>query len=338
MSNVLFVLTRHGRTQGNEKNVYRGWSNQKFAQLDDDGRNDAKEAGIFLKGLGYPFAAILVDDLERTQETAHIIAKTLGMKEDQIITDRKLRPVDVGDYTGQSKSEHPLEEYMNNPSKVIPGGESLGNFDKRQAQIFADILELVATLRKPVLVVGHGSNASFLYHKVNKGGKEVGYEGMTEPGGIMTFSKSGLDAIFKKREKKDSEANKLDQATVLYMTAEEIGSDKGAHCDDCWKYIGSKNEPGKCADVAGSIDPEKGVCGLYAYGEPNQLVRIGTIPQSVAGYFEKGPTKCELCEYFGGENRCAKVKSAPKKIEAGGCCNAFEAKKEEKKPSREEKK
>jgi broad specificity phosphatase PhoE len=208
MSNPLFILARHGRTAGNERNIYRGWSNAEFAQLDEEGKRDAKDAGIYMKGLEFEFPVILVDDLARTQETARIIAGILGIKE--IITDKRLRPVNVGDLTGKSKVLYPLDEYTKNPSKQIPGGESINQFNARKASVFGDILEALTKLRqqtgRPVmfLIIGHGSNASFLYHAVNKGGKEIGYEGMTEPGGIMAFTKDALTALFKKKDPKDA--------------------------------------------------------------------------------------------------------------------------------------
>ena len=143
---ILLWLIRHGRTNGNEKNIYRGWSNAEFAQLDEKGRQDARDAGIYLKGLGVESPVIIVDDLARTQETAKIIAEILGITE--IITDKRLRPIHVGDYTGKSKTDYPLEEYMKNRSNKIPGGESLGGFDTREAKIFGDIVEAIGEMRK----------------------------------------------------------------------------------------------------------------------------------------------------------------------------------------------
>jgi len=245
-SQPLFVLCRHGRTAGNEKNVYRGLSNAAYAQLDENGRQDARDAGIYLKGLGFEFPVILVDDLDRTQETAKIIAEILGIKE--IITDKRLRPVDVGDYTGKSKIEYPLDQFMNNPSKRIPGGDKLSQFNKREAEVFGQIAEAIAQLRKqtgkPVmfLIVGHGSNASFLYHNVNKGGKEIGYEGMTEPGGIMAFfTKEGLIPIFKKRDKAKLDAPQYPSDHKPGMRVPKGGS----NCANC-EYL---------------KDPEKKICG-----------------------------------------------------------------------------
>jgi len=237
MSNVIFHLVRHGRTAGNEKNTYRGWSNEDFAQLDENGKQDAKDAGIYLKGLGVEAPVIIADDLSRIQETAKIIADILGTKE--IITDKRLRPVDVGDYTGKSKTAYPLDDFMDHPEKKIPGGESLNTFNKRQAKVFADITEAIPTVRKqlgkPVafVVIGHGSNTSFLYHYVNKGGKEVGYEGMTEPGGIMTFTKSGIEPIFKKRDKEKKKVALYPADHIAAMPVPKGGSS----CSKC-EYLG----------------------------------------------------------------------------------------------------
>lgn len=319
MKAPLFILIRHGRTAGNEKNLYRGWSNAPFAQLDDNGRQDAREAGIFVKGLDLDFAAILTDDLDRTKESAKIISDILGGKE--IISDKRLRPINVGDFTGKNKDEHPLEEYQEDKNKKIPGGDSINVFNRQQVSVFDDILQLIVKLKKPVLVVGHGSNASFLNNATSK--NKVGYEGITNPGGVMAFDKDGIIPLLKKREPKEVEL--LDQAEVLYMSAEEIGKSKGAHCDDCIMFIGEKDADGKCGAVAGKIKAH-GVCGLYVFGEPNQLVKIGTLSKETAGYTDDGLTHCGTCKYFGGEGKCAKVKNEPKKIEFGGCCNAYEKK------------
>src|SRR5882724_4959930 len=110
--NVLFALGRHGRTSGNKDNLYRGWSNEDFAQLDAAGRNDAREEGIFLQGTGLKFPIIITDDLDRTGETAEIIASILGIKKESILRDKRLRPLNMGDWTGKSKEKHPLEEFM----------------------------------------------------------------------------------------------------------------------------------------------------------------------------------------------------------------------------------
>jgi hypothetical protein len=124
---------------------------------------------------------------------------------------------------------------------------------------------------------------------------------------------------------------KLDKAVVLYFPAKVLGSNVGAHCGDCWKFIGSESGEGKCIEVEGNINGPHGVCGLYINGrvfdgsQPDLPVPVEKIPQSVAGYVEIGPTHCGNCEYYEGkefsDGPCAKVEG---KVEYDGCCNQWE--------------
>jgi len=246
----IFTLIRHGRTAGNENNIYRSLSNAEFAQLDADGRNDVREAAIFIQGTGLKFPIIITDDLDRTGESAQIAADVLGIKE--IVRDKRLRPIDVGDFTGKPKDKHPLTEYMNDPKKKIPGGESLEEFNKRQVSVFQDIAETVVRIKKPVLVVGHGSNASYLYHNVNRGGKEIGYEGLTNPGGVMVFTRDGIIPIFKKRP--DSKQLYKDGTNVSgFVTDEENRPPR--ECWNCRNYV-SLSGLGACTHLLVRIDPK----------------------------------------------------------------------------------
>ncbi len=311
----LFYVIRHGRTAGNENDIYRGWSNEKFAQLAPEGREDVKSAAQFLKKIGVSSPLILSDDLSRAVESEKIVAEILGI--DAVEIDKRLRPLNVGEFTGKPKDKHPLDEYMKNRNKSIPGGESLNQFNKRLAKVFQDIVEAVAQLKQPLIVIGHGSTLSFLNYVGNN--EEMGYEGLVHPGGVAVYTKDGITPLFSKKLP-DSDMSKLDQAVVLYMDGSEIGRPEGARCADCKTFI----KGGKCGIVAGKISGEKGVCGLYVFGTPGQISEPGTLPQEVAGYVEMGATHCGSCEYFGGANKCQKVKSEPKKIEAEGCCNAYE--------------
>lgn len=315
MNKALFYVVRHGRTEGNENNIYRGWSNAKFAQLSSDGREDIKAAAEFLKKIGVSAPIILSDDLDRAVESQQILADNLGIKE--LATDKRLRPLNVGDFTGKEQEDHPLDSYTKYMNKPIPGGESLNEFNKRLAKVFQDILELVAQLKEPVLIIGHGSTLSFLNYVGNNA--EMGYEGLVYPGGVAVYTKNGITPLFSKKLP-DTEASKLDQAIVLYMDGSEIGRPEGARCADCKMFITG----GKCGVKAGPTSGPKGVCGLYAFGKPDQMTEEGTLSDEAVGYVELGATHCKSCEYFGGPNRCQKVKSEPKKIEAEGCCNAWD--------------
>jgi broad specificity phosphatase PhoE len=196
MSEVLFYGLRHGRTEGNKDNLYRGWSNEPFAQLAPEGRNDIREAALFLKRAGLSFPIIISDDLSRAQESQKIAAGVLGIKELEV--DKRARPLNVGDYTGKDKQKHPVDEFLKNRGKKIPGGESMNQFDNRLAKFVSDVLELVVQIKRPILLIAHGSTISFLHNAIN-GGKEAGYEGIVHPGGIVAVTREKVIPVFKKK-------------------------------------------------------------------------------------------------------------------------------------------
>jgi len=264
---ILFALGRHGRTAGNEQGIYRSHSNADFAQLDADGRNDAREEGIFLQGTGLRFPIIITDDLDRTGETAEIVSSILGLNPDNIVHDKRLRPLDMGDWTGKKKDEHPLDAYMKGKSKRIPGGESLNILNKRQSLVFADILETVAKIHAPVLVIGHGTNAGYLYSHTNKSGKSIGYEGLTNPGGVCIFTKDGITPVFKKRE--GSPQLYKDGTDVSgFVTFEENRPPR-----ECWncRNFSLRSGLGSCDHTLVQIDPKlaerRQADGTVAVGE-----------------------------------------------------------------------
>lgn len=248
----LFVLGRHGRTKGNEDNNYRGWSNEDFAQLDTAGRNDARDEGVFLRNTGLKFALIITDDLDRTVETAKIIASILGIREENIIQDKRLRPLNMGDWTGKNKDKHPLNEYMKDKNKKIPGGESLNMMNKRQSSVFGDIMETIAKTKILPLVVGHGTNAGYLHSSFNqKDSAEPGYEGLTHPGGVSVFTKNGITPIFKKR----------DGAPQLYKDGTEasgfVTDEQNRPPRECWNCRWSRPSLAglECSHPIVQIDP-----------------------------------------------------------------------------------
>ncbi len=134
---------------------------------------------------------------------------------------------------------------------------------------------------------------------------------------------------FKHSSNQDS--GKIEKPVVLYMPSEVLGSNVGAHCGDCWKFIGSESGPGKCIEVDGAINPAHGVCGLYVNGrvfdgvKPKLPVPVDKISKQIAGYVEQGPTHCGNCEHYrgaeDGSGPCTEVKGI---VEYFGCCNQWE--------------
>lgn len=130
------VLVRHATTAATGKRL-GGWT--PGVHLDDAGRDQAEATAERLAGL--PVAAVYASPLERTQQTARIVAKPHGVR---VRTRRDLGEVDYGDWT-----DRPLDELRREPlwatiqqvpSRVtFPGGGSIRGV---QAQVVAAIEEL----------------------------------------------------------------------------------------------------------------------------------------------------------------------------------------------------
>lgn len=252
MIQPLFFLVRHGKTRDNESNEYRGWSNKPEAQLTAEGRDDIREAGLFLKDTGYSFPAVLSDDLSRAEESRKILADVLGIKTQH--EDKRLRTIDVGDFTGKSKADHPLTEYSKNPSKKIPGGESFNEFNKRMASVFETIIGVASGLKKPIIVVAHGAVLAFLYNHFNPGNEKAEYEGLVNPGGVLVFTKDGVIPLTKKREGGINQPYKDGTPVSGFVTDEENVPPR--ECWNCRNFIRDVNGLGACTHLLVRMDPK----------------------------------------------------------------------------------
>ena len=182
---TLFYVVRHGETELNAENAYRGWAD---VPLDENGRKQAKEAAEYLKGKG--IRMVYCSDLVRAKETAVIICKVLGLSDPWV--DFRLRPWDVGDLTGQEKTKEnkaTLEEYADNTSWQIPGGESVDEFGDR-VQDAIDYYAHEAREEGIKLLVTHTSDCiqvdNWTRGEGADGRPEVG--DVVEPGGILKIT------------------------------------------------------------------------------------------------------------------------------------------------------
>ena len=268
MTEPLFFVLRHGATASNADDCYRGWSNGPEAQLSPEGREGVRESALFLKNCGYKFPMILVDDLDRAQETANITASILGIKETETVPN--LKPLNVGDLAGKSKKLFPIEPYLKDPNKRLPNGETHSEFDVRMGKVFSDVLELIEEIKHPVLIIAHGSTVSFLHnHMTKKAGEEVGYEGLVLPSGVLVFTTDGIIPLIKKIK---PVRNPYEQGTALagFVTDEENRPPR-----ECWncKYSQKDVQTGliSCANLMVRIDPEvkdnRQTDGTVAVGE-----------------------------------------------------------------------
>ena len=136
---ALFLLVRHGQTLLNKKDKFRGWSEDESAALDKKGIKEAKIAGRFLSKLPIKIGIIISSDLDRALHTAAIIATILGIND--IHHDARLRPINVGSYTGEDKADTDIDHYLENPEVSFPGGESIDDFRNRQKEFSTDLYD-----------------------------------------------------------------------------------------------------------------------------------------------------------------------------------------------------
>lgn len=196
---TLFFMPRHGTTEANQKNIFRG---QEDAPLDDSGFRDAYKLADFLS---YPkWIGCFCSSLTRAIQTAEIICA--GRDEKPYIT-TGLKPLNVGDFTGQPKSPEniaKIAEYFRNPDKVIPGGESLNQFDEVKRPLFMEAMEIGLTQGVPCVVVGHSS----LIYRLGEMIEGDPQACLVQPGGVVEVFLDGGEirarAIFKPARKDDS--------------------------------------------------------------------------------------------------------------------------------------
>lgn len=163
-------LIRHGETELNAQDRLRGWSNP---PLNANGLEDADNAAMYMHKI--PLNDIYISDLRRAVQTAVAIMKLQGGQFKEHITEN-LRPIDFGQYNGQlmsvvgPKMEALQDEWITNPDKQAPGGESWNEFQMRQLAVWIEILENPA---QHIAVAAHLRNCIWGICFAMNGGKPL---------------------------------------------------------------------------------------------------------------------------------------------------------------------
>jgi probable phosphoglycerate mutase len=188
------LALRHGQTLLNKNDCYRGWSP---VPLDDKGIQQAHAAEKFLRTA--PIRQIISSPLPRAVSTAAIVAAKHGLYVQQT---GDLLPWHVGMFGGLDREQNnpALRLFVHNPYVVIPGGESLEDFEQRQFAFWKDAL---ATARPAglTLYVAHTSNCVALLN-FSEGNESVEPElgDSVQPGGIEAIywdgSRHKVEPIF----------------------------------------------------------------------------------------------------------------------------------------------
>ncbi|WP_293349529.1 MULTISPECIES: histidine phosphatase family protein [unclassified Microcoleus] len=159
------LLVRHGETDWNRAGKFQG---QIDVPLNDNGREQARQAAEFLKDVKLDFA--ISSSMLRPKETAEIILKYHG--DLQLELRDELREISHGLWEGKFESEieasYPglLEEWKTSPENVqMPEGENLEQVSTRAIAAWREIVKSVSGTG---IVVAHDAvNKALLCHLFN---------------------------------------------------------------------------------------------------------------------------------------------------------------------------
>ncbi len=146
------VLIRPGETDWNREHRWQGWV---AAPLDPQGRRQVHKLALFVRNLG--LSALYSSDLRRAEETASILAASLGYAP---IFEPRLRERKIGEWQGLTIDEmrawYPDEyaHFIDDPANYPPPmGESRNEV---KARVLAAVAEILAQNRgETVGVLSH---------------------------------------------------------------------------------------------------------------------------------------------------------------------------------------
>jgi broad specificity phosphatase PhoE/ribonuclease HI len=157
------VLIRHGRTHLTESKRISGRGGED-PKLSDLGRVDARLAAEAVAEIGKsgpwsflsPVSAIVSSPIQRTQDTANIIANQIGLP---VSINENIAEISFGDWDGSTNDEvkqkwpEEFASWQGSWDVAPPNGESLADFDARVLQGLDEIV--TAHAGKTVVVVSH---------------------------------------------------------------------------------------------------------------------------------------------------------------------------------------
>lgn len=120
----------HGTTTDNAAKLCSGW---KQAELNDLGKEQAKDLGRVSKERGDNFFVVFTSDLKRAIDSSNI-----AFSDEEKIIDARLRECNYGGFDGKHKDFVKYEEHIIDP---FPNGESLKDVEKRMLSFLKDLKE-----------------------------------------------------------------------------------------------------------------------------------------------------------------------------------------------------
>lgn len=155
------VLVRHGQSQANADGLFTGMLD---SPLTEQGRQEARAAGMRLKDEGFRFAAAFTSTLARAIVTSRLALDALGQADLVPRRDAALDERDYGDLSGLGKESaygrfgaERIEVWRRSYASQPPNGESLRDTVARVVPFHLRHIQ-PAAMRGPTLVVAHGNS------------------------------------------------------------------------------------------------------------------------------------------------------------------------------------
>jgi isoleucyl-tRNA synthetase len=148
--NIFFAM-RHGEAQNNAENTLDS-TNSNAWPLTDMGEGQAQRAAASLKDAG--ITKIFASPFERTRQTARIVAGELGIKEDDIVFDDRLRELNFGSFDGKGYSDFLEQKKSLMCTDLVGGGESYMDARIRFGEFLYEAEQ--AHTNERILIVTHG--------------------------------------------------------------------------------------------------------------------------------------------------------------------------------------
>jgi 2,3-bisphosphoglycerate-dependent phosphoglycerate mutase len=172
MKNKNLILVRHGQSEWNQKNIFTGWENPGLTQ---QGREEAKLAGILINDLEIKFNYLFTSALVRSQLTGSIILENVNQENVKIIKNKALNERYYGDLQGLNKDEcrnkwgeDQVQIWRRSYTVGPPGGESLKETGERVMPYFLNEIFPLILKGENIIVSAHGNSLRSLIKYLDK--------------------------------------------------------------------------------------------------------------------------------------------------------------------------
>lgn len=233
--NRYFVM-RHGEAEHNAKNVVDSTDEKKWP-LTEKGKHQVADAATRLGK--ERITRIYASPFARTRETAALIARKLGIPEDSITYDDRLREFGFGEYHGRAFTDFLAyeEEHITSFDDRMPGGESYQDAKERFGEF---LYELEASSENEnILIVSHGIGCEVFAGIVEGAGpeksKKILDEMNPEPGTVCPLAFVPLP--HNTRYELDFHLPYIDRVSLVNEKGEALT--RIPEVVDCWVESGS---------------------------------------------------------------------------------------------------